>query len=95
MASLALPFHRLRGPFSLALEEHFLALKGLTELHLVGNQLSGEMPESISQMRGLRILLLRDNRLTGNIPFSISELQALVVSQVLFALEFSKYSFFT
>ena len=55
---------------------HWVKLKGLVELHLVGNRLTGPVPESVNQLRGLRMLLLRGNQLTY-LPSSIGQLQSL------------------
>ena len=48
VSALALPYHRIQGSFSDAVANHFSKLKGLCELHLVGNELRGRIPEEIN-----------------------------------------------
>jgi len=52
-------------------------LSNLTNLHLYGYQLGGNIPESIGNLCNLRMLFLYDNQLSGNIPESIGNLSNL------------------
>ncbi|MDY6991191.1 MAG: hypothetical protein SVR94_01115, partial [Pseudomonadota bacterium] len=49
----------------------------VTELSLVGNQLSGPIPESLGQLSQLTELLLYSNQLSGPIPESLGQLSQL------------------
>jgi hypothetical protein len=67
VSSLALPYHRIKGKLDRAIDEFFVKLKGLAELHLVGNRLSGHISPNINHVRSLRLVLLRNNCLTGKV----------------------------
>lgn len=82
VSSLALPYHRIKGKLNRAIDEFFVKLRGLAELHLVGNRLSGYISPNINHVRSLRLVLLRNNCLTGKIPESMGELRALVALDV-------------
>ncbi len=49
----------------------------LAEIHLAGNGLQGQLPESIGNLSGLEYLNVNDNEVTGTVPSSIGQLTEL------------------
>jgi len=55
----------------------FQRLLGYIEIHLNRNELTGNIPESISVLSSLKVLDFRDNSLNGTIPTGISTMESL------------------
>ena len=60
------------------LSDYLGAASSLEILDLTGNEISGELPESISALENLQSLLLTNNMINGTIPESINEMGRLV-----------------
>ncbi|KAG2684921.1 hypothetical protein I3760_10G098500 [Carya illinoinensis] len=61
----------LAGPIPTTIGRLSMLERRLETLHLAGNKLSGQIPESISNMTSLRVLSLAFNQLTSRIPSSL------------------------
>ncbi|XP_052135670.1 probable LRR receptor-like serine/threonine-protein kinase At3g47570 isoform X1 [Oryza glaberrima] len=76
LKSLSLDFNGFEGKIPISIGN---LSKSLEELHLMANQLTGDIPSEIGKLTGLTVITLGMNGLTGHIPDTLQNLQNLSV----------------